>query len=452
MPFKTLLFVSAFFVTCSLGTLMPVAGIAGYMAHYHLWPESHWWGIPLQAWGLRYSLILFLSALGGYLFSLRQPRTFLTKISSQEILILVLIVLHWAFIPFEDNWRPEIFREDLTLKITKVLIFTLLMGRVVVRIEQFRVVMWTILLGTLYLGYEAFTAPSFQFSQSRLNGIGGPDFGESSFLGAHFVMMLPIIGVMYLRRGWFTKGICIVTAALTVNGFILTRTRAAFIALMVGVVIAFITGVGGNRRRLILYGPPALIAFIFLVDPGFMSRMVNWSGSDGELELSAQRRLDIWALSINIIRDYPFGVGPGNFSRYIADYDASLFGRDSHNTLIRCTTELGVQGLVLYLLLILNAIRLLMKASRVSRGTAEEAEIRRYGGAIIVSIAIMMTAGMFMTNLYIEACWWFIMLPVCLLRTAESLHARAKAPVQSRRSRVTRRSPVLPAPGLRPSY
>jgi O-antigen ligase len=431
---------------------MPVAGIAGYMAHYHMWPESHWWGIPVQAWGLRYSLILFLSALAGFLLSLRKPRTFLTKISSQEILILILIALHWAFIPFDDKWRPEILREDLTLKITKVLIFTLLMGRVVVRIEQFRVVMWTILMGTLYLGYEAFIAPPFEFAQSRLNGIGGPDFGESSFLGAHFVMMLPIIGVLYLRRGWFTKTLCIAAGALAVNGFILTRTRAALIALIVGVVIAFITGVGGNRRKLILYGPPALIVLIFLIDPGFMTRMTNWSDSDGQLELSAQRRLDIWALSINIIRDYPFGIGPGNFPRYIADYDADLFGRDSHNTLIRCTTELGVQGLMLYLLLILNAIRLLMKASRVSQGTTHHAEIRRYGGAIIVSIVIMMAAGMFMTNLYIEACWWFVIFPVCLLRTAESLHARAKVPVRSRRPRAISRGPVLPAPGLRPSY
>ena len=51
MPVKTLLFISSFFVTCILGTLMPVIGIAGYMAHYHMWPESHWWGVPLQAGG-----------------------------------------------------------------------------------------------------------------------------------------------------------------------------------------------------------------------------------------------------------------------------------------------------------------------------------------------------------------------------------------------------------------
>ena len=93
-----------------------------------------------------------------------------------------------------------------------------------------------------------------------------------------------------------------------------------------------------------------------------------------------------------------------------------------------------------------------MKASKLARGTENHAEIRRYGGAILVSMAIMMTAGMFMTNLYIEACWWLVMLPVCLLRTAESLHARAKTPVRVRRPRPVRKRPVFQTPRMRPSY
>jgi len=50
----------------------------------------------------------------------------------------------------------------------------------------------------VYLGIEAYAAPGWMFSGGRLDvGIGGSDFSEGNFLGAHFAMLLPFLGAMF---------------------------------------------------------------------------------------------------------------------------------------------------------------------------------------------------------------------------------------------------------------
>ena len=264
MPIKTVLFLIAFVVSSGAALYIPIIGIIGYIAHYHIWPEAQWWGEPMRAYGLRLSATFFGVALIGYLLNIGSRRLYKTRFSSQEALFVVTILLLWAYVPTLESWshglRPAFFQEDLIEKLTKIILFVLLMTRIVVTLPRMRAVLWAFVIGSLCLGYQSYTAPQYQFTHGRLNGIGGPDFGESSFLGAHFIAMLPFVGVLFLRGGWRAKLFTLVVGGFVINAFILTRTRAAFLGLFVGLLFVLLKGVDGNRRKILLCAIPAALA------------------------------------------------------------------------------------------------------------------------------------------------------------------------------------------------
>ena len=71
-------------------------------------------------------------------------------------------------------------------------------------------------------------------------------------------------------------------------------------------------------------------------------------------EVSNRSRLQIWKAAIGTIVDRPvFGVGPGNFSVALGeDISASRKGASAHNLYLDIASEMGLPGLLLFLLLI----------------------------------------------------------------------------------------------------
>ena len=71
-------------------------------------------------------------------------------------------------------------------------------------------------------------------------------------------------------------------------------------------------------------------------------------------EVSNRSRLQIWKAALGTIAERPvFGVGPGNFSVALGeDIGASRKGASAHNLYLDIASEMGVPGLLLFLLLI----------------------------------------------------------------------------------------------------
>jgi len=84
-----------------------------------------------------------------------------------------------------------------------VLLFTLVLGRLAASRKNFHIVLWTLVAGSLYIGYDAYTAPARSFVLGRLERIGGPDFSTTSGAAAHLAAMLPLIGAAFLTSKSF---------------------------------------------------------------------------------------------------------------------------------------------------------------------------------------------------------------------------------------------------------
>jgi len=176
-----------------------------------------------------------------------------------------------------------------------------------------------------------------------------------------------------------------------------------------------------------------------------------------EADSSATARLLVWEVAYRMFIDHPLGAGAANFRPMVASYDPSAARRDAHNTYLRCAAELGIPGITILASLVLNAYLYLHRARRLA-GTcpaADEVHWRAY--ALGVSLFIMLICGLFMSQTYVEEFWWFLALPVCLVRAAENAMSEAataaalrRVPTPPRR-RLDRRHPASPIPGLEPA-
>lgn len=383
---------------------------------------------------------------------------------------------------YENTARYGTFNEQLQVldKMAKVILFCLLMTHVVTTLSRLDMLLWTLVLGTLYNAYRAWEAPVWRFTGSRLNSIGGPDFRESSFLGAHFAIMLPIIGMLYMRSGKLGKVVCVITGGLTVNGLILTQTRAAFVAVALGTVFAAVFAIRGHRRKILALMIPGLAMAVFLMDDGFRQRMKTMlpapevqpivdapPGQErraalersvrAEADSSSAARRRIWDVAYRMFLDHPLGAGAANFRPMAASYDRVTRQRDAHSTYLRCAAELGIPGLAVLMTMIFTAYLYLHRARRTARFSPASLEVRWRAYALGTSIFIMLVCGVFMSQIYIEEFWWFLAMPVCLLRVAENERlagVTATAGVQAsaqQRGGIVARHPGSPIPGLQPT-
>ncbi len=423
MAIRTILFLIGCLVCAGGSFYHPIFGVVGYVCHYLTWPEEQWWGNVLNPYGVRFSLMFGLLTAVGMVVSARRLRMGRRLMVPQEWLMLLFLctaVLTNQLNALNTDLYPTGDWAALMAKLTKIFIFTWMLTHVVTDLRRYRVFVWTLILCTLYLGFEAYTAPIERFQHSRLNRIGGPDFSESSFFGAHLAAVMPFIGVAFLTGNWWRRLFCTAAAAFTINALILTRTRAAIVGCLVGLLAALILRLRRRKLQLIACLIPTLVAGVLLTDAGFRTRIGTIFAPPEERDQSVVSRLQIWHAAVDMLMNHPLGVGAGNFAWAISRYNRNLYARDAHNTFVRTAGELGVHSLLLHLAVIACAALTLRAAMRCARGTPAALELHYHAYALMLANIIMLACGMFMSQTYIEEYWWFLAMPVCVFRCAEN--------------------------------
>ncbi|GJM24714.1 MAG: hypothetical protein DHS20C16_11290 [Phycisphaerae bacterium] len=429
-PIKTCIFFAGFISSCGLSLVFPIVGIITYMMIYQLNPDDTWWGKPLEAMDLRMSLTAAICMiLGMLLSSARVPK------SRQVVGDWLLLLVMFTVVVLSSLWvgtGTTDYGDMLADKMVKMTIFLFCLVRMGGTDRNFRMVLWSFAIGTLYIGYEAYNASGSDFADGRLNFIGGPDFRESSGLAVHMAAMLPLLGVLFLstkKLRW--KALLLVTGVLAVNTIIQCRTRSAFVGLIIGSIIAMLLL---PRRHRIKVGV-SIIAVGFgmftLADEHFWNRMRTIVGHETYAEEGAiQARIELWGAGWRMFLEHPFGVGIGQFKQAVAQYNtgAEIFAfstprRVTHNSYLLCMTELGIQGITILLALFALTFWKLRQCWHWSRVEGDSSPIKLYAYGSLISIVIYSVAAGFTDRLYTESFWWVLALPVCLERAAARRYA-----------------------------
>lgn len=416
-PLKTILYFVLFWVACLMSLVNPIWGLVNYMMVYQIHPKSTWWGMPLAQMGMRFSLLAAIFTVLGILFARKRVPKIRPMFSHWEAAAVALVLIGAVNLMFGSRYHAG--SAYAFEKLWKMLFFVLILGRLATTRFNLKIVIWTLVAGSLYVGYDAFTAHPSSFWEGRLELIGGPDFATTSGTGAHMAAMLPIIGVGFLiARKWRWRILAALSGALALNTIILCRTRSAFVGLLCGAAVAVLAAPRARRYRLrVLIVGGAVLAFA-LTDNYFWNRMATLTDREALAKDTAfVGRAEIWRASLQLLAERPFGIGPGNFAHAIGTYDPRHYSRSAHNTFIVCFTELGVQGGIIFVLMLLGSLRFLYLSTRLADDTDDPLETKLIAYGLLIALVTYVIAGLGTERFYCESFWWILVLPMCLYRT-----------------------------------
>ncbi|MBE6069262.1 MAG: O-antigen ligase family protein [Clostridium lundense] len=179
---------------------------------------------------------------------------------------------------------------------------------------------------------------------------------NSNNLGAFMVMgFFPIVMLMLNEKEKRKKLYLGIASLLTFTNIILSFSRNAWLALVVGIIILSLTyswkiilGMGG-------------LGVISLLIPQINNRLLEFTDKSQNLS-----RIKLWDIAFMMIKDHPFtGVGNGNYrvmydiyklkyKKKIEYYPTDNF--HTHNVFLKIQSELGLFGTVAFLGIIISIV------------------------------------------------------------------------------------------------
>jgi probable O-glycosylation ligase (exosortase A-associated) len=431
----------AFWMLYAVGTCAalarPIYGVLLYVVVYHVNPDYQWWNSGAGGIHIRPSLVAAAATVLGMM--LRGMRT--DEARHRTPLSLILFIGFVLYAGGSLLWGIEISDRGLVQieKIFKVAIFVWIMHRLVCTPEAYTLLLAAWLLGLGYIGYQAWGNVGVSVGGRLTDGIGGPDFSESSTLAAHLVASLPLIGAMFFcSKNLTTRVIVLLIGALTVNTIIMTRTRNVLAGLAALGIVTLFHLPRGYRLKGVLAMVAGVVLSLQLADPGWWARMR--SVETYTQDASVLTRFAYWQASLQMAQDHPLGIGVGNFHTAVLDYLPALnMTRSAHSTYHECLAELGYPGLTLFIGAIGAALLELRAASR--RVTDADAHIDTgmagrffsfhlswHVMGLFGAIATYLGCALFVTRFFSEDLWLLVGMACCVSSIAHRAAEREAEP------------------------
>lgn len=134
-------------------------------------------------------------------------------------------------------------------------------------------------------------------------------------------------------------------------------------------------------------------------------------------------RLAIWLQALPLTLRRPWGWGAGAFNAADGMFGGGNY-RAAHNMYLQALIELGVEGLAVFLAVLVSSVRRLKREAfaRPDPIELDELERRAFARAMIASFAGFCVAGFFLAELYIQVLWIVVGLSCLVGRSAGASH------------------------------
>lgn len=268
--------------------------------------------------------------------------------------------------------------------------------------------------------------------QPRMAG----SIGETNRFAQTMLMLVPLgIFRVFGERSTVLKVIAGLMTVLITLSVILSFSRGAAVGLAVLVVALMAMRMVRARHALLVVVALALILAAF---PQYTNRITSLAGVGG-LEASGTSAVDNSLLSRItetaaaglVMLDHPvIGVGPAMFPAYYEAY-ANDIGilvrndaeREAHNLYLGVGAELGIPGLVVFLLIAISVVQMLRRARRAS--IVRRPDLERLTTPFLLALLTYYVTGMFL-HLSFGRFYW-LMLAVATAAAVTTLREMASA-------------------------
>jgi len=400
-----------FVVLCALTFVRSSWGIALYMLTYYVNPLFWWWGksfMPTMQWNLTAALVLA----AGVFLDMRRRRVDESGTSSLLLQLLFLYGINALVVHLVFANDPEQSYDALVLLWKQIGLLLLMLYAVKDRYD-FKVMVYSIIMGALYIGYEVVVNDRGNFSEGRLEGLGIANIGDSNYLAGLLAMSLPLAGWLLLCGRWWEKLFALVSLPLILDTILRCNSRGAFLALIVAGVWLVLRTKGRYRRyafAAIVLG--SLSALMLAKDPDIANRFLSIFVSSEERDISAQSRFDLWGQAAKMIADYPMGSGGEaafKSPRGVAYLrDIGRYNRFAvHNGYLDIASGWGVQALMLYLFVLFLTWRNLQRCASTLY-LRDRPRVAFLGTCMEAMLVNQLVVCMFISSLDSESFFWWI--------------------------------------------
>lgn len=199
-------------------------------------------------------------------------------------------------------------------------------------------------------------------------------------LGEYFLLVIPVGMAMTLTRRGLGRLLCGVATALMAVCLVLTYSRGCYLGILVAVAIFLLL----LDRRFLLLGVVAVLFSPLYLPQSVLTRFTS-IGNMGDS--STSYRVYIWLGTLAMLKDYWFsGVGPGEaaFNMVYPEYAYNaITAPHSHSLFLQLVCDLGICGLLVFLLLVVGFYRMMFTAIR--READRRARIFQIAGVAAIS-------------------------------------------------------------------
>jgi O-antigen ligase len=275
----------------------------------------------------------------------------------------------------------------------------------------------------LYLGFAQPADAAFRTGETTIIGdvvqrrLTGP-IGETNRFAQILLMLVPLGIFRFIdERSALLRAVAAIATTLITVGVVLTFSRGAAVGL-----VALILAVAALRlvRARHLVGIVLALVVVFAAFPQYTVRLATL-GEIGALAGDNVNRGTVGGAVLSrvtetlaaglVIVDHPLiGVGPDMFNIYYEEYaeDVGLLVRndafrEAHNLYLGIGAELGIPGLVVFMIVLLITMRMLLQARRAS--IDRRPDLERLATPFLLSLMTYAVTGLFLHLSFARFFW-----------------------------------------------
>ena len=348
-------------------------------------------------------------------------------------MLLAIAMLGLLMMPFAASPRASL--DALTDNFLKtVIIFILMVNLIDTRRRIYSMWKLVVVCG-VWLGIAAirsYAKGEFTAQGLRIEGLVGGMFGNPNDLATALDLVLPFAILLTISSRGLARLFYLGCAAVLTIGVLVTLSRGGFLGLIMSSGVLLWKLGRGSRLKTAL-GAALICGILFAVMPGgYGGRIATILNNDQDQTGSAQMRRELMERAAQVAISHPIiGVGMGNFFIY------SIHDKAAHNAYLEIAAELGVFGLLAYLIVILSPLRSLYRIEKqtLARLTKSEKELYWLSVSIQASLIAYMVCSFFSSIQYL----WYLYYTAAYAVALRQIHYAERAEVVSASSN----SPVL---------
>ena len=311
------------------------------------------------------------------------------RFKKHPLYVVLMVFIFWIFVT--ATWSSTYFSGIWGLtKAIWVIALVPFAVNMITSLRDLKVVLWTWCLISVVFSIIVFAlgSESFQLLEGRSGGMSD----HPNFLGMYlsFSIFL-LIGTFNLLESAKQKIIVILSILIDFSALLFTGSRGALFGLMFGLIFMSLGSLRIRFYRIILVLLTiGIVGFtVFSLLPQGKSSGTLLSRYQKALQFSKEGTLVVrgllWAKTYKMIKDsYGMGIGIGSFEHEMKEYPIfkALMMVHPHNFYMFVMVELGMIGLGIFMILILQLARSLSKALKQLKSAKERAVIWAFSGGL----------------------------------------------------------------------